>query len=323
MTPNASRIAVARLALVLALSAACHREPPEPPVVARLGEKDRIFASDLQAEIDRVRTEAETENKLEGDTFAALRKAVLDDLIDRRLLLNEALAQGVAATDREIDDLIAKRAASQPPENVGEKRKQPSPEELRARTREQVLIDRLLLKEVVARVALGPDDARNYYKEHADEFRRPEEIRVQQILVPRRSQGDTDAREQAQALRKELNRGVDFATLAKRQSAAPEARRGGDLGWFGKGVMPAEFDEVCFKLRRGQVSDVTETPYGFHIFKLTDRRDAVSLPFEQVEANIELRLKRDAVQKAQSTYIEKLRQRTTVTFVEAELAKVI
>jgi peptidyl-prolyl cis-trans isomerase C/foldase protein PrsA len=88
-------------------------------------------------------------------------------------------------------------------------------------------------------------------------------------------------------------------------------------------MMPPEVSDVCFKLRKGQVSDVVETPYGVHIFKLVDRRDATENPFPEVEHAIEAKLQRVAVQKAQMSYLEKLRSKTPVKIFENEVQKVM
>ena len=75
-------------------------------------------------------------------------------------------------------------------------------------------------------------------------------------------------------LREELYRGAKFGDLARAHSLSADARLGGDLGWFPKGVMPPEFDKVAFSLQPGQTSDVVTSEYGFHIFKVLDRRPA-------------------------------------------------
>jgi parvulin-like peptidyl-prolyl isomerase len=309
-------------AVALLLLVACHRPPQGPPTVATFGQ-EKILATDLKSELDRIRIESEQEVKLEGDKLAALRRAVLRDLIDHRLLLAEATKAGVTVTDRELDDYIAQRQASElKPETAAAQAEALSADAFRSRIRERLVIERFLIREVAARVALRPDEAREYYDAHPDEFRRTEQVRVSQILVPKKEANDIAAKKQAESLKVELNR-KDFARLAREQSAAPEADKDGDLGWFGHGQMPPEFEDACFKLKKGQVSDVVETSWGFHIFKLVDRRDETQVPFPEVEGKIELQLKREAVSKAQTAYLEKLRQRAGVQIVDAEVDKVM
>ncbi len=133
-----------------------------------------------------------------------------------------------------------------------------------------------------------------------------------------------EARGKAEEILKRARGGEDFAVLAKEFSKDPvSAEKGGDLGWFGRGQMPPEFDEVCFKLRKGQVSDVVQTPYGFHLFKVVDRREGSVKPFAAVESKIELELRREAVARAQQALLEKLRQEANVVVVVAEVDKVL
>lgn len=306
------------LALVGAL-VACRRPPAGPPAVALVG-ADRILASDLKSELDHIRAESEEEVKLDPEKAASLRHAVLSDLIDRHLLLAEAARLNISVTDREVDEVIAQRKADRLKDATAE----PDPltaDVVRARTKDQLTIERLLLREVAARVALGPDDTKNYYDQHPEEFKLGEEIRVSQIVVLKRDPVDLEAKKQADALRVMLNR-TDFAKLAREQSAGPEAVKGGDLGWFGHGMMPPEFD-VCFQLHKGQISSVIETQYGFHIFKLMDRRDGQVLPFNDVEHRIALKLQRAAVEKAQVAYVERLRQKAGVKIIDAEVERVL
>jgi peptidyl-prolyl cis-trans isomerase C len=86
--------------------------------------------------------------------------------------------------------------------------------------------------------------------------------------------------------------------------------------------MPPEFD-VCFQLKKGQISDVIETQYGFHIFKLVEKRDSGNTPFTEVERAIELKLKRAAVERAQTAYLDRLRQKAGVKIIDAEVEKVM
>ncbi len=307
--------------MLCAAGVACHRPPSGPPAVATLGNTERILAPELAAELERVRVESAGEVKLDSAQLAAVRKGVLDELVDRRLLLAEAVRRGVTVTDKEVDQAVAQRQAAwgvgeRPPDGL-------TPLQRRTRTHDQLLIDRFLLREVAARVAVGPDDAQNYYKAHPDEFRRGEQVHVSQILILRKGAFDTAAMAQAQALRTELVRGGDFAKLARQHSAAPESDAGGDLGWFGRGTMPPEFDQACFPLRRGQLSEVVESPYGLHIFKLLDRREQADMPFAEVERSIEQKLQREAVEKAESDYLDKLRQRVGVHVIDSELQKVM
>lgn len=300
----ASRL-LAACSLVSVALLSCEEPPALPPAVAWLGEEP-IRAPELVAELARARAEGALEVRPNGEDLAAFRRVVLDALLERRLLLAEAKRLNLTVTDREVDDALARRHGDQVP--AAELAR------LRAVTRDQLLSDLVLLREVVARVAILPAEVRAFYESRLEEFSRGEQVRALQLMVAKR--------EEAEALRKELVRGADFGKLAREKSTSPDAKAGGDLGWFERGRMPPQFDEACFALRKGQLSEVVESPYGFHLFKLVDRKPASIAAFADVEEAIELRLRRDAVARAQGAWLARLREKARVRVDEAELAKV-
>lgn len=315
-----------RLVLVaLVALAACRQEEPAPPVVARVADEP-ILAEALARELARTRAEsaaagAPDEGALDEAPSAGaaseadrdtLKRTVLESMIERRLLLQEARRLGLGVVEHEVEAALARRhealggvedAAFSPEDDAA----------LRERTRDQILIERLLLREVAARVALGPDEARAWYDAHQDQFRSDEEVRASHVLVA--------TREEAEAVRREAVRGQDFARLASERSQSPDSLTGGDLGFFVRGAMPEAFD-VCFSLRKGEVSDVVESAYGFHVFKVTDRRDGRVIPFADVEEQLELKLRRDAVEDAQVAYARRLREKAGVVVFDDVLAQV-
>jgi len=147
--------------------------------------------------------------------------------------------------------------------------------------------DQMLAREVQRAVA-GPVDITEeqlseYFIEHETEYAVDEEIRASHILVA--------TREEAEETLVELNDGADFAELAQGRSTCPSSQVGGDLNWFGRGAMAAPFDEAAFALAVGEMSDIVETQYGYHIILLTDRQDASSPELadviDQVRADLE------------------------------------
>jgi len=125
------------------------------------------------------------------------------------------------------------------------------------------------------------EDVKKYYEEHKDRFTEPEKIEARHILIrPSRKNKDKEAarkaaRTKAESILKRLRGGASFATLARRYSQDPgSAKKGGDLGWFPRGVMMKAFEDAAFALKVGEISDIVETPFGFHIIKVEDRRPA-------------------------------------------------
>ncbi|KYK36045.1 MAG: peptidyl-prolyl cis-trans isomerase [Theionarchaea archaeon] len=90
------------------------------------------------------------------------------------------------------------------------------------------------------------------------------QVKASHILVKKRSE--------AEKILEELKKGASFAELAKKHSECPSRKRGGDLGWFGRGKMVPEFEEAAFSLKKGELSDIVKTQFGYHIIKATDTK---------------------------------------------------
>src|SRR5690606_21992012 len=125
-------------------------------------------------------------------------------------------------------------------------------------------------------VTVTDDEVQAFYRKHRDEFQRPARAQVRLVVLDKApTAADTAAaRDRALALRREILAGADFAEVARRESADPgSAARGGDLGTFGKGVMPPAFEQAVWSLPLRRVSEPVLTPYGFHLIQVLSRTD--------------------------------------------------
>jgi peptidyl-prolyl cis-trans isomerase C len=166
---------------------------------------------------------------------------------------------------------------------------------------EEIMIERLIALEVNRRISVTTSEVRRYYQSNPQEFEKPEQVRVRQIVV--------DTEEEAKKVEEQLQNGTDFATLAREKSTAPEAEHGGDLGYFAMGDMPAEFN-VVFGLPKGGVSEIVKSPYGFHIFKLEEKRRAGKRGLDEVSKAITEKLLRQKEDKRYNQWLGELRSRT-------------
>jgi peptidyl-prolyl cis-trans isomerase C len=229
------------------------------------------------------------------------KQALLETLIDRAVLLQAAKTAQVAVTPEEVDRRVLALASEYPAESFDAAlaQGQTTRSELEKKTKEQLTIEKLFDKEVYARVAVTEDQIRRYFDAHTAEFTEPEQVRASQIVV----KGLDDAKK----LQQQLWAGKKFPDLARRYSLGPEARVGGDLGFFARGVMPPQFDEQLFKLPVNQVSDVVSTDYGFHLFKVMEKKAGRKRELAEVRGQIEKRLLGELREKAQKDYVKSLR----------------
>jgi len=248
---------------------------------------------------------------------AALRRRLVDDLVDRTLLLQQARTRSIAVGQDQVERAFLRLRAEYPGTHFDDllAEERMSEAELKAGLKDQLTVEKLFFDEVFPRVTVSDSDVERFYTEHAEEFEQPEQVHAFQIVVK--------TKEEAQKAREQLKRRPqDFADTARRTSIAPEGRQGGDLGWFGRGSgMPEVFD-LCFKLPLNTLSEVTPSPYGFHLFKVVGRRPPARRPFAEARGAIAERLLREKRAASQEEYLATLRSHAHIEIDRAALDSV-
>lgn len=131
-----------------------------------------------------------------------------------------------------------------------------------------------------------------YYNENLQQFSNPEQVHALHILLKTEGQDAAAVRKRAEAVLKEARGGADFATLARKHSEDEASKgSGGDLNFFGRGSMVKPFEDAAFSMEPGQISDLVQTDYGFHIIKLLEKRSAGQRPLAEVREQIAEQLK--------------------------------
>ncbi|MBN2494795.1 MAG: peptidyl-prolyl cis-trans isomerase [Deltaproteobacteria bacterium] len=308
------RLLDSRDALLAALLAAaaiggCRKaepQPPPPPPHVAIVTGEYITVEEFKQELNEIK-EAGKGFFASSETSNRIKRDLLERLIDKRLLLQKARSQRIVPDPSLLQakiKLLEHAYGAQGLESELSQRGS-SMEDYERRTRESLLIERLLRQEVVDRIAISTKAIESYYENHGDRFVRPEEVRVRQIV--------TRTEEEAEQLRRDLLRGASFEDLARQHSLGPEATSGGDLGYFPRGRMPPAIEEVCFKLYPGQrVSKVVTSPYGYHLFKLIDKRPARKLSLEEARAEIERELLSERTKEAERYFIRTLREDASI-----------
>jgi peptidyl-prolyl cis-trans isomerase D len=170
-------------------------------------------------------------------------------------------------------------------------------------------------------IQVSEDDLRKYYEQNADRYTTPLERRASHILVKAERDAPAEEREKAQAKARSLLEQVranpaSFAELAKQHSDDPgSAASGGDLDFFGRGAMVKPFEDAAFSLGKGQVSDLVETDFGFHIIQVTDERGGQKKAFEEVRAELEEEVRNEL---AQSRYAELAEQFSNLVYEQSD-----
>lgn len=245
--------------------------------------------------------------------------AVIDQLIAAELLYQEAAKVKVADLDKLVADKVAQnRAKFKTEQDFVEALKgiDMTMQDMQDFTRKDILINNFIEQRFVAKAVVNDDDAKKFYDQNIDRFKKEETVRASHILIGADQKASPEerkkAKEKAEALLKRVKAGEDFAAIAKAESSCPSASQGGDLGAFGRGQTVPAFENAAFALKPGEMSGVVETEFGYHIIKVVEKQEPSTEKYDTVKAKILNYLKQQKVQQELSSYIDELKKNAKI-----------
>jgi peptidyl-prolyl cis-trans isomerase C len=266
--------------------------PPQiPDVLARVnGEKIERWEFDNAVK----RMEARAGGPVPPDKRDEVLRGVLDQLVAFHLLAQESRARKLAVADTDVDARLADIRKSFPTEDAfkqGIAAQGLTLDQLRVQAKSSLEVAKVIDSEVNAKVAVQDPEVKTFYDSNLERFKQGDTVHAAHILigVPQNASPEqkAEAKNKAAAVLKTVKAGGDFATLARANSSdSGSAPNGGDLGFFPKGQMTPAFEEAAFKLKPGATSGLVETPFGFHIIKVIERRGPRTAPFAEVSGQI-------------------------------------
>jgi len=246
---------------------------------------------------------------------AALDKQAVEQLISAELLYQAATKHEPKDLAKQVDAKVAQGKARFKDEQTFTKAikdLEMDEKDLREYTRRDLVISNFVETTFVSKATVSEAETRAFYDTNPEKFKRDEAVKASHILIgvdAKASAADKKkAQDKAIKLRKELAGGADFAALAKGNSTCPSSAQGGDLGFFGKGQMVPAFEKAAFALKPGEISDVVETQFGYHIIKVTEKKPAEKAEFKDVKTKIEEFLKGQKVNEAIQKYLADARK---------------
>jgi foldase protein PrsA len=278
------------LSLTLIFALGCTKEKVnEKDIVAKVG--DEVISKDVyNKKLTFIKKTVESQYgdkiwsmDMGGKTYLQIvQEKVLDQMIDEQAIMEYMKKEKIKVDEKEVEDQYKAYMDSMKGQEAAEKF---------LKELNELGIDETFLKEqmktdlyvskfqenIVKGLDLTDETLKKYYDEHIKEYK-TEQVKASHILV--------ETEEKAKELLKKVKNGDDFAELAKENSTCPSKEKGGDLGYFQRGQMVPEFDQVAFSLKVGEVSDVVKTQFGYHIIKLMDKKEE-TLKFEEVRGQIE------------------------------------
>jgi peptidyl-prolyl cis-trans isomerase SurA len=314
-------IAVAVWGLALLLVPAVARARVVERVAAVVGDA-LVLASEVE---DRVGPLLADVNRISDPDkraarAAALRREVLERLIDDELILQQASELKLSISSDQVDASIEeiKKQNSLTDEQLREALRSQgmTMAAYRADLRRQLLRFRVLNIAVGSRVNVSDDEVRAYYDRHMKDGSNVQ-VRASHVFVaiPEGADATAVAEKQAQA-QKILERaqaGEDFAKLARETSDDAATRAdGGDLGYFGKDMLPKAIEELVFAMKVGEVRGPIRVDRGFHVMKVVDRKVKDPKPFDEVKDDIRMQLRGKDMERQTKIYLGELRKKTLV-----------
>jgi peptidyl-prolyl cis-trans isomerase C len=288
--------------LLLSLSACKEKGEASSPVLVRVDGRS-VTLEQFQKSFEKTLS---PDRQLTAEEKSDLQRSFLVQVVDRELALAEAARLGVAVTAQEVEAALLEHRRDYPGDTFEQMLREEgiTLEDWRRELEEGLLLEKVIEQAVNAGVAASEAEIAAYYEEHQAEFDRPAQVRARQIVVAGKEEGEK--------LLARLKQGEPFAEVAGRHSLSPDAEQGGDLGFFARGEMPPEFDAVVFTLPVGRLSGLVKSEYGYHIFLVEERREAVRLPLAAAREEIRNRLLAEKEEKAYQQWLQDLRGKATI-----------
>jgi peptidyl-prolyl cis-trans isomerase C len=174
---------------------------------------------------------------------------------------------------------------------------------------EDQMLAKALADSAVKEIKITDEEVSKYYNDNKDKFATGPRVKLRHILVP--------TEPEAKAIQAELKKGADFSKLAKEKSKCPSSQQGGDLGWVTKGSMVPEFEKAAFELKKGQMSGIVKTQYGYHIIMCDDAEGVKQLTLDEAKPDIERQLKSERSENAVKSVIDGVKKSNPITYDEA------
>jgi peptidyl-prolyl cis-trans isomerase SurA len=284
-------------------------------IVARVNNQI-ITKSEYERSKEQTKQEAQQQDATHADKLYAEReKDVLRGLIDQQLLLERGKDLEITGdTDlvKRLDQMRKQMNLASMDDLEEEAKKQGIAfEDFKQNLRNQIITQQVIGREVGSRMNMTKDDEQKYYDAHKQEFTQPEEIRLGEILVATKGEDPAQiaaAQTKVDGLLAEIRKGTSFEDVAKKSSDGPTASRGGDLGYFKRGVLAKELEDKTFSMKPADVSDPIRTRQGFVILKVAEHHDAGIPTFAESEPRIQDALYTERIEPALRAYLTHLRE---------------
>jgi peptidyl-prolyl cis-trans isomerase SurA len=305
------------LLLVLSSSALVFADTVVEEIIARVNNQI-VTRSEYQHEQQQLKEEAQQQDAAHAQEIANKgEKDVLRGLIDRQLLLEKGKDLGITA-DTELIKRLDEMRKQMKLDSIDDLEKAAAAqgvsfEDFKQNMRTEIITQQVIQREVGGHINVTKEEEQKFYEEHKSDLERPEQVKLSEILISTEQAGDDQqkiaaAQAKADDLLKQIKAGANFDDIAKKESQGPSASQGGDLGYFKRGTLAKQLEDLTFGMKAGQVSDPIRTKQGFVILKVTDHQTAGIPPMNEIESRVQEAVYMQKLQPALREYLKKLRE---------------
>src|SRR2546421_4240711 len=246
-------------------------------------------------------------------------KNTLRDLIDQSLLVQSGKDMGVNVEPEVIKRLdqirIQNKMDSMEDLEKAVTGQGQNWEDFKNNIRSSILTQRVISNEVGSHITIGKEEVAKYYEEHKAEFVRPEQVALREIEVSTQGKPETDLPElkkKAETALKRVKEGEDFGEIAKRYSDGSTAKQGGFLGVYKRGELSKELEDIVFKMKKNELTEVLDTKQGYLVLQVLERYEQGQQPLAKVENEITDHLYSERMEPAMREYLKTLREQSYV-----------
>ena len=279
-----------------------------------------ISKSQYERELSGFQKRAEQKGRQLSDAdIVTVKKRILENLIDAELLYQQSQKQKVKVDEQAVNEQFETIKKRFPDEAAYKKALEGmgvSEKEIRTQIQRGLAINQLLDTDVRPKITVTEEESKKFYNDNPNLFQQPEQAKASHILIKVAPNAEESQKKQArkkiETIQKKVRQGEDFGSLAKANSEGPTAQRDGDLGYFIRGQMVKPFEDAAFALNVGEVSEIVETQFGYHLIKLTDKKPARTIPYEEIRVRLDQHLKNEKEKTEIQGYIENLKKSATI-----------
>lgn len=279
-----------------------------------------ITGEEFNRELSQVKQRISQQGqKISPPQLEGIRNEILDNLINLELLFQESRNNGIKVKKEAIDSQIKSLKQKFPNDAEFEKlltELKLSESTLKLKIKKGIAIQEFVETHIADKIKISDAETKVFHDTNPALFKQSEQVKASHILIKVEPGADeitkSEAKEKIRKIQQKLDKGEDFAALAKEFSECPSKNNGGDLGYFQRGQMVKSFEAVAFALKTEEVSDVVETNFGYHIIKVVDKKLEKTIPYENVKNDLAQHLKQEKAKQEINKYIQKLREKSKI-----------